>query len=64
MPITDLKVNSIAKTGADFVTTSCPACLNRIEGSLNLAGCKPKALHIVDLLAMAYEEEERLAKAT
>ncbi len=64
VPITDLKVNSIAKTGADFVTTSCPACLNRIEGSLNLAGCKPKALHIVDLLAMAYEEEERLAKAT
>ncbi|KUO49736.1 MAG: hypothetical protein APF76_00370 [Desulfitibacter sp. BRH_c19] len=58
VPITQKKIDDIIKTGADTVITSCPACKNRIQGSLNLGGHKHKVLHIVDLLAKAYELEK------
>jgi glycolate oxidase iron-sulfur subunit len=61
VPITQKKIDSIVKTGADTVITSCPACKNRIQGSLNLGGHKYKVLHIVDLLARAYENEQYMA---
>ncbi len=57
IPITQKKVNDIIKSGAETVITSCPACLNRIQGSLKLGGRKHQVLHIVDLLAKAYEAE-------
>ena len=60
VPITNKKVDSIIATGADTVVTSCPACVNRIQGSLNLSGNKQKVIHVVDLLAMAYEKEQSM----
>ncbi len=63
IPITQKKIDGIIKSGADTVITSCPACKNRIQGSLNLGGHKHKVLHIVDLLAKAYELELDIAQA-
>ena len=63
VPITQKKIEGIIKSGADTVITSCPACKNRIQGSLNLGGHKHKCLHIVDLLAKAYELEKEIEQA-
>ena len=63
VPITQQKLDNIAKTGADTVVTSCPACANRIQGSLNLGGRRQKVFHIVDILAEAYEKEKNVAAA-
>jgi len=63
VPITDQKVDNIVKTGADTVVTSCPACANRIQGALNLSGNKQKVIHIVDVLAEAYESDAKSRKS-
>ncbi|MDO8670665.1 MAG: (Fe-S)-binding protein [Dehalococcoidia bacterium] len=56
--VSDRKVQSIVETGAEYVASSCPACLQRIQGSLNLAGLKQKAVHVVQLLDQAGNMEE------
>jgi len=56
--ITAKKLAGIAKAGADMVVTACPACKLRIQGSLNIGGHKHKVVHIVDVLAQAYQAEE------
>ncbi|MBI2865155.1 MAG: (Fe-S)-binding protein [Chloroflexi bacterium] len=51
--VSNKKVKSIADSGAEYVASSCPACLQRIQGSLNLAGLRKKAVHVVQLLDRA-----------
>jgi len=52
--ITRQKLKNIEDSGADIVVTSCPACLHRIQGALNLAGKHQKVVHLADMLAKAY----------
>lgn len=52
--ITRQKLKNIEDSGADIVVTSCPACLHRIQGALNLAGKNTKVVHLADMLAKAY----------
>lgn len=49
--ITRQKIDNIENSGADIVVTTCPACIHRIQGALNLAGRRQKVVHLADLLA-------------
>jgi len=44
------KVENIKKTNADYVVTNCPACYQRIKGSLTINNMPQKVMHIVELL--------------
>ena len=54
--VTRHKTKNIEATGADVVATSCPACMMRLQGGINLAGQPQKVMHVADLLAKAYED--------
>ena len=49
------KIKNIEDSGAEIVVTTCPACMLRIQGALNLAGKKQKVVHLADMLAKAYD---------
>jgi glycolate oxidase iron-sulfur subunit len=51
--ITRQKLANIENSGADIVVTTCPACIHRIQGALNLAGKRQKVVHLADMLAKA-----------
>lgn len=51
--ITRQKIANIENSGADVVVTTCPACIHRIQGALNLAGGRQKVVHLADMLAKA-----------
>ncbi|MCL4515750.1 MAG: heterodisulfide reductase-related iron-sulfur binding cluster [Firmicutes bacterium] len=57
-PITRRKLGNIAATQAEYVVTGCPACLQRIQGGLDLARMPQKGIHIVELLNMAHQAAE------
>lgn len=54
--ITHQKALNIQASGADVVATSCPACIMRLQGGINMAGQKQKVMHVADLMAKAYEK--------
>ena len=54
--ITHQKAKNVQDSGAEVVATSCPACMLRIQGGINMAGQKQKVVHVADLLAKAYED--------
>lgn len=45
------KMEGLAESGADLVATSCPGCIIQLQDSINHAGLKVKAVHILDLVA-------------
>jgi glycolate oxidase iron-sulfur subunit len=53
--ITRQKAQNVQASGAEIVATSCPACMLRIQGGINMAGQNQKVMHVADLLARAYE---------
>jgi glycolate oxidase iron-sulfur subunit len=53
--ITRQKSKNIQDSGAEVVATSCPACMMRIQGGINMAGQNQKVMHVADLMARAYE---------
>lgn len=53
--ILDRKINSIKQTGAEFVTTSCPACSMQLAHALTEQGLNSEIKHPVELLAEAYK---------
>ncbi|MGI6227787.1 MAG: (Fe-S)-binding protein [Peptococcales bacterium] len=44
------KVENIKKTNADYLVTNCPACYQRIKGSLEQNNMPQKVMHIIELL--------------
>lgn len=48
--ISNKKVENIKKTNAEYVVTNCPACYQRIKGSLEINKMPQKVLHIIELL--------------
>lgn len=52
--ITRQKAKNIQDSGADVVATTCPACMLRLQGGVNLAGQTQKVVHVADLIARAY----------
>ncbi len=52
--ITERKMENIKNTNADLVVTVCPACIQRIQGGINLKEMPQRTLHIAELLDRAY----------
>lgn len=51
------KVGNIQATEADVVVTGNPGCLMQIQAGLRQSGLPMKAVHTMDLLALAYADE-------
>ena len=49
------KARFIADSGADLVATDCPGCILQLQDSINHAGGKQRAVHILDLVAAALQ---------
>ncbi|MDR3630329.1 MAG: (Fe-S)-binding protein [Desulfocapsaceae bacterium] len=47
------KIPGLAESGAGMVATACPGCIMQLQDSINRAGLKMRAVHILDLLASA-----------
>ena len=47
------KIPGLKASGAGLVATACPGCVMQLQDSINHAGLKMKAVHILDLLAEA-----------
>ena len=47
------KAASISASGADLVATDCPGCIMQLQDSINHAGGRQRAVHILDLVAEA-----------
>lgn len=47
------KMKGLAASGADFVATGCPGCIIQLQDSINHAGLKVRAIHLLDLVAGA-----------
>jgi glycolate oxidase iron-sulfur subunit len=60
--ITQRKVKNIENTHADMVVTACPACIQRLQGGINLRGISQKVVHVVELLDMAYAAADAQAE--
>jgi L-lactate dehydrogenase complex protein LldE len=45
------KIESIARTGADYVVSIDSSCLMQIQGALSRAGSKVRTLHLAEVLA-------------
>jgi len=44
------KAGNIETSGADLVATDCPGCIMQLQDSINQAGGKQRAVHILELL--------------
>ncbi|MEW6662181.1 MAG: (Fe-S)-binding protein [Bacillota bacterium] len=51
------KIDSILATGADLVTTGCPACRMQLARGLKARGSEMPALHPVELLAASLQSD-------
>lgn len=47
------KASYIAESEADMVATACPGCIMQLQDSINHAGLKIRAVHVVELIAEA-----------
>lgn len=47
------KAGHIADSGAELVATDCPGCIMQLQDSINQAGGRQRAVHILELLAAA-----------
>jgi len=47
------KAGHIAASGAELVATDCPGCIMQLQDSINHAGGRQRAVHILELLAEA-----------
>jgi glycolate oxidase iron-sulfur subunit len=54
----DRKIDNLTATTADLVVAGNPGCLMQIRAGLQQRGLSIQAIHTVDLLAEAYEEQE------
>jgi glycolate oxidase iron-sulfur subunit len=51
------KAEDINKTGANIVSTGCPACMMQLLDNINRFGKKQKTKHYISLLAESYRKE-------
>lgn len=56
------KAEDINKTGADTVSTGCPACMMQLLDNVNRFGKEQKITHYISLLAESYRQEKSAAK--
>lgn len=54
--ILERKMDNFRKTGAEYLATSCPACLMQLAHGINTQGLAAKAVHVIQLLDQAYRK--------
>jgi glycolate oxidase iron-sulfur subunit len=47
------KIRGLRESGAELLATTCPGCIIQLQDSINHAGLKVRAVHILELLAEA-----------
>jgi glycolate oxidase iron-sulfur subunit len=52
------KAANIAASGAELVATDCPGCIMQLQDSINHAGGKAQAVHLLELLVAALPEKK------
>lgn len=50
------KMSGLQESGAELVATGCPGCIMQLQDSINHAGLRVKAVHLLDLVAGALDE--------
>lgn len=45
------KIEGLRESGAELVATGCPGCMMQLQDSINRAGLKVKAVHLLELLS-------------
>ena len=53
--LSQIKAKNIAKTNADYVITTCPACILGLKQGLFLENNKTKVISLLEFLSMADE---------
>lgn len=48
-----LKIPGLLESGASMIATACPGCIMQLQDSINHAGLAVRAVHLLELLAMA-----------
>ncbi len=51
------KIPGLKDSGAEMIATACPGCIMQLQDSINHAGLKVKAVHILDLIKEALAGE-------
>lgn len=51
--IGERKMEGLTESAAEMIATSCPGCIIQLQDSINHAGIKSKAVHVLDLLSEA-----------
>lgn len=54
--ILERKMKNFKLTGAQYLVTSCPACLLQLAHGLNVYGLPGKTIHVMQLLDQAYQK--------
>jgi glycolate oxidase iron-sulfur subunit len=52
------KAEGIAGSGAELVASACPGCIMQLQDSINHAGLKLKACHVLELIARELPEQD------
>jgi glycolate oxidase iron-sulfur subunit len=47
------KIPGLVESGAELIATACPGCIMQLQDSINHAGLKVRAVHILELMAEA-----------
>ena len=50
MKVLDRKMKNVASTGADYLVTSCPACMIQLSHGVRQAGLNTKVCHISEVI--------------
>ena len=53
------KINSILKTGAEYVITGCPSCIMQLDDLLKQVNSKVKVIHPIELIYWTYYPDKR-----
>ena len=54
-----IKSEGIRDSGAEFVATGCPGCIMQLQDMINHAELKVKAVHILELIGKALEQQPK-----
>ncbi len=57
------KADDINRTGADTVSTGCPACMMQLLDNVHRSGGQQKIIHYISLLAESYRKEKEGARS-
>jgi len=62
MKVLDRKMNNVAKTGADILVSSCPACVMQLSSGVRQRKLPVSVLEITEILDQAYRADKKLTK--